>query len=93
MCGDLHQFNCKDVTGKAILETLIERVKTSPKLTVLTKHKMVYLIVDENRCQGVWIEHTDGIEGVFTNDVILACGWTGGFIKIRQAFLILRGMA
>lgn len=79
------------MTVKVILETLIERVKTSSKLTVLTKHKMVDLIVDENRCQGVWVAHVDGIESIFANDVILACGGTGGLYQNTTSFPHIKG--
>ena len=84
----------KDVTGKEITSTLLERVKELKNVKILTRTTMIDILEDENRCYGIIARKEDGSTfGVTAGDVIWACGGIGGLYEHSTNFPHLTGDA
>lgn len=82
----------KDVTGKAITSTLIERVRERENITIRTFTTMIDLIAEENRCKGiVVVDKEDNKEWILAKQVILATGGIGGLFAHSTNFKHISG--
>ncbi len=73
-----------DATGKAIVETLAEKVRKDKNITVLENSMAVELLINsENECKGLILfnELTNEHEIVYTSATILATGGLGQLYK------------
>lgn len=82
---------CKDQTGKAILETLIDRVRERANIHVFENWTCHDLLVKEGRAWGVYGQ-SGGKEYYFKSPhTILATGGLGGMYKNTTNFSHIRG--
>ena len=65
-------------TGKAIMETLIERVRGRKKIRVIEECHLLDLIVKDNRAEGALVEIEGEVEEIACRKVVLATGGIGG---------------
>ena len=49
-----------DATGKALVDTLTDRVLEHPQITVLAETQVLDLITEAGQCFGVWVQLPDG---------------------------------
>lgn len=65
-----------DATGRQVTLFMIEQVKQQPNIQIFQQHTLIELIVSENKCCGVWVEHaeTRELEAFYATAVVLATG-------------------
>lgn len=84
----------KDITGKEITSTLIERVRERKNVTIRTFTTMIDLIADEDGCKGiVVVDKEDNKEWILSKQVILATGGLGGLFTHSTNFRHITGDA
>ena len=82
----------QDITGKEITETLLQRVKECPNVTILDHTVMEDLLAEENSCHGILAKAADGNTlQIYTTDTILATGGIGGLYEHSTNFPSLTG--
>lgn len=82
----------KDITGKEITSTLIQRVKERRNITIRTFTTMIDLIADEQGCKGVVVaDKEDNKEWILAKRVILAMGGLGGLFVNSTNFRHITG--
>ena len=82
----------KDITGKAITETLQEHLKKMDHVTVLEFTTMKDILVEGNVCKGIVAETKAGEKlHIYAKDTILATGGIGGLYEHTTNFTSLTG--
>ena len=82
----------QDITGKEITETLLQRVKECPNVTIWDHTVMEDLLVEGNSCHGILAKAADGNTlRIHTTDTILATGGIGGLYEHSTNFPSLTG--
>lgn len=82
----------QDVTGKAIMTTLIDQVKTRENIQIETFTTMVDLLMDEEGCHGVAARRQDGQMCLYySKAVVLATGGLGGLFLNSTNFPHITG--
>lgn len=81
----------KDVTGKEIVEKLIQSVKKRANIHLLEYTKMVDWITEGNRCCGIVAVNSHGMMRCYAKDVILATGGLGGLFQNSTNFPHITG--
>ncbi|MGL6186471.1 MAG: L-aspartate oxidase [Clostridium chrysemydis] len=71
----------KDITGKEITDTLLDRVSLSSNITLLENTKCVDLLTSNNSCIGAIIEKNNETEKIYSEFTVLATGGIGGLFK------------
>lgn len=66
-----------DSTGKAIIQTLISKVKAHPNIKIIEDFYAVDLLTDDGRCMGIIGYHHGETEIVWAGATILATGGAG----------------
>lgn len=68
-----------DATGAAVQQTLIAQIRQTPSITLFENHMLVDLIVQDNRCVGLYAldEHLDEVQTFQAPHTILATGGAG----------------
>lgn len=84
----------KDITGKAITDTLQNYVKKLPNVTIMEYTVMKDILVEEGVCTGIIAESKDG-ETLFVHaaDTVLATGGIGGLYEHTTNYPSLTGDA
>lgn len=81
-----------DITGREITSKLLAEARRCANITILEYTKMTDLIVEENRCKGVWIENANGKSDTIEAEVtVLATGGIGGRYAHSTNFKHLTG--
>ena len=84
----------KDITGKEITRKLLSEVRKLPNVTLLEHTAMLDLLVEENRCYGAVIKHSDSRIGIITaENTVLATGGIGGLYPHSTNYRHLTGDA
>ncbi len=83
----------KDITGKEITETLLERVRKSENVTVMDYTVMEDLIIEDGICKGIVATSNGDTLNIYANDTILATGGIGGLYEHSTNFPSLTGDA
>lgn len=82
----------QDVTGKAIMTTLIDQVKKKKNIRIETYTTMVDLLLDEEGCRGIAARKQDGeICLYYSKAVVLATGGLGGLFLDSTNFPHITG--
>lgn len=82
----------KDITGKAITSTLLERVKELPNVTLLEYVTMTDLIIEDNCCKGIKACGKDNdVFEIRAENTVLATGGIGGKYEHSTNFRHLTG--
>jgi len=68
-----------DATGKALVDTLTDRVLEHPAITVLAETQVLDLVMVGGVCQGVWIEKNGSVLPLTSRATVLATGG-GAFV-------------
>ncbi|MFN3361969.1 MAG: L-aspartate oxidase [Pseudanabaenaceae cyanobacterium] len=63
-----------DATGKALVETLTDRVLEHPQITVLAATQVIDLVVVAGECRGVWVEREGEVYPLLARATVLATG-------------------
>jgi L-aspartate oxidase len=74
-------LHVKDETGKAIIDSLYEKVKINPNITIYEDTYLIDIISHENKCFGAIAYNSDGQINIHSKYVILASGGIGGIFK------------
>lgn len=83
-----------DVTGKEITSTLLEHVRHKKNITLRTHTEMVDILAKDNQCDGIIVRTSEGgMEAVFAQNVLWACGGIGGIYEHSTNFPHLTGDA
>lgn len=97
--GKRRIVHCKDETGKAIVEKLVDQVLARKNIQVLENTEMVDLMIKDGACYGVCLDlHQGGdsnkdIQFVFADSTILATGGIGGLYENSTNFPHIKGDA
>lgn len=97
--GKRRIVHCKDETGKAIVEKLVDQVLARKNIQVLENTEMVDLMIKDGACYGVCLDlHQGGdsnksIQPVFADSTILATGGIGGLYENSTNFPHIKGDA
>ena len=83
----------KDITGKEITETLLERVRELENVTVMDHTVMEDWIVADSICKGIFARSGEDTLQIYANDTILATGGIGGLYEHSTNFPSLTGDA
>ncbi len=84
----------KDITGKAITETLQNYVKTLSNVTIMEYTVMKDILVEDGICKGILAETREGEElFVHAKDTVLATGGIGGLYEHTTNYPSLTGDA
>ena len=84
----------KDITGKAITDTLQEHVKTLSNVKIMEYTVMKDILVENGECVGITAESADGETLiVHAKDTVLATGGIGGLYEHTTNFPSLTGDA
>ena len=83
----------KDITGKEITETLLERVRELENVTVMDHTVMEDWIVADGICKGIFARSGEDTLQIYANDTILATGGIGGLYEHSTNFPSLTGDA
>lgn len=84
----------KDITGKAITDTLQAYVKTLPNVTIMEYTVMKDIIEENGVCTGIAAKKTDGtMLKIHAGDTVLATGGIGGLYEHTTNFESLTGDA
>ncbi len=72
-------FHAADSTGHAIQTSLAERVRAHPNITVLVQHMAVDLILESERCVGLYVQSVQSgpVTAIAARHVVLANGGAG----------------
>jgi L-aspartate oxidase len=72
-------FHAADSTGHVIQQTLREKVRSHPAITVLEQHMAVDLIIQEGRCVGLYVQSVQNgpVTAISARQVVLANGGAG----------------
>jgi len=72
-------FHAADSTGHEIQQTLREKVRRHPAITLLEQHMAVDLIVRSGRCVGLYVQSVQNgpVVGIAARQVVLANGGAG----------------
>jgi L-aspartate oxidase len=72
-------FHAADSTGHVIQQTLREKVRAHPGITLLEQHMAVDLIIQEGRCVGLYLQSIQNgpVTAVSARQVVLANGGAG----------------
>lgn len=82
----------KDITGKAITDTLYKRVKELPNVEILEQTTMVDLLTKEGQCYGAVLRYADkSLDSVYADCTVLATGGIGGLYRHSTNFRHLTG--
>lgn len=81
----------KDVTGKEIVEKLLQVVKKRKNIKVLENTTMIDLIILDNQCYGIVANSENSIKGYYGNSIVLATGGLGGIFKNTTNFSHITG--
>lgn len=72
-----------DMAGRAIMRTLVERIRATPSIDILDDHTAEDLILHHGRVIGVILRHSDGRrEKLAANATILATGGIGRLYQV-----------
>ena len=83
-----------DITGKEITSTLLEHVRHKTNITLRTHTEMVDILAKDNQCDGIIVRTSEGgMEAVFAQNVLWACGGIGGIYEHSTNFPHLTGDA
>ncbi|MBR5122583.1 MAG: L-aspartate oxidase [Anaerotignum sp.] len=83
----------KDITGKEITETLLERVRELENVTVMDHTVMEDWIVADGICKGIFARSGEDTLQIYADDTILATGGIGGLYEHSTNFPSLTGDA
>ena len=83
----------KDITGKEITETLLERVRELENVTVMDHTVMEDWIVADSICKGIFARSGEDTLQIYADDTILATGGIGGLYEHSTNFPSLTGDA
>lgn len=78
----------KDVTGKEVMEKLLERVKEKKNITLMEQSEVIDLNCRDKRCRGVVLNDGTTIEAPI---VVLATGGIGGLFKSSTNYRHITG--
>lgn len=90
--GKRRIVHCKDETGKAIVEKLVDQVLERKNIQVLENTEMVDLMIKEGTCYGACLDFHPGgdsnksIQPVFADFTVLATGGIGGLYENSTNF-------
>ncbi len=81
-----------DMTGRAIMDALIARVRETPSIEVLDNHTVEDLILHHGRAIGVILRHSDGRrEKLAAGGIVLATGGIGHLYSVTTNPVEARG--
>ncbi|WP_027400327.1 L-aspartate oxidase [Anaerovorax odorimutans] len=82
----------KDITGKEITSTLLERVREKENVKISEYTKMVDIIEEDNICKGIIVknQHKE-LEALYAKIVVFATGGIGGLFKHSTNFKHISG--
>lgn len=84
----------KDITGKEITGTLLERVRERKNITIYEHTEMLDILCQDNRCYGLVLQLPDGKVDILTApETVFACGGIGGLYSHSTNFPHLTGDA
>ena len=77
--GTRRIFHAADSTGHVIQQTLREKVRAHPAITVLEQHMAVDLIILQGRCVGLYVQSVQNgpVTAISAGQVVLANGGAG----------------
>lgn len=81
----------QDITGKEMTSKLLERVKESSNIELVTHTTMIDLISEANVCQGIVVIQQGQMKTIYSKKVILATGGIGGLFESSTNFKHLTG--
>ncbi|MGE5628616.1 MAG: L-aspartate oxidase [Solirubrobacterales bacterium] len=73
--------HCKDQTGKAVAETLIEEVRKRDNIELWENTALVDILKRDNRCTGAVLIRDGKRINMYTKSVVMATGGIGGLFK------------
>ncbi|HHW39394.1 MAG TPA: L-aspartate oxidase [Bacillales bacterium] len=74
-----------DATGKALVNFMLNRLRTNQKVKIIENTLVVDLLVDENRCFGIKVKtNSRRTETIYSRDTILAAGGSGGLYSFTS---------
>lgn len=84
----------KDITGKEITGTLLQRAKERKNITILEHTMMVDILADDTGCYGIVAYMPDGsMEEIRAKYTVFACGGLGGLYQHTTNFPHITGDA
>lgn len=84
----------KDITGREITGTLLERVRERENITILEHTMMLDVLADDAGCYGIVAKLPDGsIREIRAKYTVLACGGLGGLYQHTTNFPHITGDA
>lgn len=82
----------RDITGKEIVETLLENISYYNNINIMEYTTMLDIIVEDNICKGIVAKTQEGkIINIYSKDTILATGGIGGLYKHSTNFSSITG--
>lgn len=82
----------RDITGKEIVETLLENISYYNNINIMEYTTMLDIIVEDNICKGIVVKTQEGkIINIYSKDTILATGGIGGLYKHSTNFSSITG--
>ena len=82
----------RDITGKEIVETLLENISYYNNINIMEYITMLDIIVEDNICKGIVAKTQEGkIINIYSKDTILATGGIGGLYKHSTNFSSITG--
>lgn len=82
----------RDITGKEIVETLLENISYYNNINIMEYTIMLDIIVEDNICKGIVVKTQEGkIINIYSKDTILATGGIGGLYKHSTNFSSITG--
>lgn len=82
----------RDITGKEIVETLLENISYYNNINIMEYTTMLDIIVEDNICKGIVGKTQEGkIINIYSKDTILATGGIGGLYKHSTNFSSITG--
>lgn len=82
----------RDITGKEIVETLLENISYYNNINIMEYTTMLDIIVEDNICKGIVAKTKEGgIIHIYSKDTILATGGIGGLYKHSTNFSSITG--
>ncbi|MGL4990762.1 MAG: L-aspartate oxidase [Sarcina sp.] len=81
----------KDITGKEIMDKLIQEVKKRKNIRVVEEIEVVNLLMHENSCYGVTAKCGDELFNVSSKVTVLATGGVGGTFSNTTNFRHIKG--
>lgn len=83
----------QDITGKEIVEKLVDEVIRHKNITILEYTTMIDFIVKDNTCSGVVTHSKQGFQCYFAKAIFLASGGIGGIFQNSTNFPHITGDA